>query len=368
MARRVALGLTLLFALIAARGADLPARTFHIDPQPLASALRLFAEQAQVQLIFSEQDVRGLTSGAVDGHLPPRAALEALLRSTALDFELTPNHVAVVRKARPLTTAPEPPRRAAGNEQSTAPRDAHADDAERTALEAVTVTGSRIVRRDLEAASPIVTVDAQAFEESSTLAVESVLNQLPQFVPASTQFLTNDVFPTATNTPGISTLNLRGLATNRTLVLIDGRRVQPANSTLVIDVNSIPAAAISRVEIITGGASATYGADALSGVVNFKLHDNFEGATLEAHSGITEVGDGAERRLSALLGSNLDDGRGNVMLGLEWTRRSAASFLGRRFFENGWTDSGAPATSVRIDYSAYEPNASAGGLPSQAAA
>src|SRR3990172_4659154 len=110
-------------------------------------------------------------------------------------------------------------------------------------LEEITVTGSRITRRDFAAASPIVTVESQVFEESSTLAVESVLNQLPQFVPANTQFNTSDTFPSATNTPGISTVSMRGLGSNRTLVLVDGRRAQPINSTLVIDTNSIPSSA-----------------------------------------------------------------------------------------------------------------------------
>ncbi len=231
----------------------------------------------------------------------------------------------------------------------------------------MTVTGSRILRRDFEAASPILTVERRMFEQSGTVGIESVLNQLPQFVPASTQFLTNDVFPSAMNTPGIATLNLRGLATNRTLVLIDGRRAQPANSTLVIDMNSIPSSAIEKVEIITGGASATYGADAMGGVTNFKLRDRFEGATVEARGGITEAGDGAETQVSTLFGANVGDGRGNVMFGLEWTRRHAADVFGRPFFEDSLTDPGAPTTAIRIDYTGYEPNASAGGLPSQAA-
>ncbi len=129
--------------------------------------------------------------------------------------------------------------------------------------------------------------------------------------------------------------------------------------------NSIPSSAIEKVEIITGGASATYGSDAMGGVTNFKLRDHFEGATLEARGGISEVGDGAETQVSTLFGSNIADGRGNVMLGLEWTRRRQANLFGRPFFENALTDPGAPATAIRIDYSAYEPNASAGGLPSQ---
>ncbi len=150
-------------------------------------------------------------------------------------------------------------------------------------LTEITVTGSRIVRRDLDAASPVVTVDTKAFQESSTIAVESVLNQLPQYVPTTqTQFNTSDVFPSATSTPGVSSISLRGLGANRTLVLIDGRRAQPVNSTLIIDTNSIPAAALESVEIITGGASAVYGADALAGVTNFKLRNNFQGIELNA--------------------------------------------------------------------------------------
>lgn len=205
-------------------------------------------------------------------------------------------------------------------------------------LAEITVTGSRIVRRDLDAASPIVTVENQAFEQSSTLAVESVLNQLPQFVPANTQFNTSDVFPTATSTPGISTVSLRGLGANRTLVLVDGRRAQPVNSTLVIDTNSIPSSALESVEIISGGASATYGADALGGVTNFKLKSNFEGIDLQLRSGITERGDGEEHRVSMLLGAKVADGRGNTMLGVEWTQRGEVLAIDRPFYRSAMKD------------------------------
>jgi outer membrane receptor protein involved in Fe transport len=367
-ARAIACAIALSLASVLpagnAFGRELPSRAFEIDPQPLSSALRVFAEQAQVQIIFSEADVGTLPASRIAGHLPPRIALESLLHGTALEFEFTESNVAVVHKARspraaraarmarerdmptPLTIAPD----------ITAP------------MEEVTVTGSRIVRRDLDAASPIFTVESSAFEETSTLGVEAVLNQLPQFVPASTQFVTNNIFPTATTTPGIATLNLRGLATNRTLVLLDGRRAQPINSTLVIDMNSVPSSAISRVEVITGGASATYGADAMGGVTNFKLREAFEGALIELRSGITEAGDGEETRVSTLLGANIGGDRGNVMLGLEWTQRDAAGLFGRPFFENALTDPGSPATALRLDYVSYEPNSVAGGFPSQAAA
>ncbi len=373
----LAVAVTLAWAFVLGLGSmgtayakDLPSRAFRIDPQPVTSALRAFAGQAQVQLIFSDADVRNLASAGVAGQLSPRDALAGLLYGTELEFEFTKNNVAVVRKAKGRAAAAD-----ARGERSAVDIDAGPLNPRDTLqgesvapLQEVTVTGSRILRRDLDASSPIFTVDERDFDESSTLGVESVLNQFPQFVPSGTQFVTNDIFPTATNTPGVAALNLRGLATNRTLVLIDGRRAQPANSTLVIDMNSIPSSAISRVEVITGGASATYGADAMGGVTNFKLRNNFQGAMLEMRGGVTEVGDGAESRLSTLLGANLDDDRGNVMLGMEWAKRSAASLFGRPFFEDSLTDPGAITSSVRIDYSAYEPNASAGGLPSQAAA
>lgn len=207
-----------------------------------------------------------------------------------------------------------------------------------SALEEVTVTGSRIVRRDFIANSPIVTLESESFENVSTVAIETVLNQLPQFVPALTQFSTMDVQNSATNTPGASTLNLRGLGPNRNLVLIDGRRGQPLNGSLIVDINSIPSAAVQRVEIITGGASAVYGADAVSGVVNFILKKDFEGIDIDAQYGATEHGDANELRVSALMGTNLSNGRGNVMLGLEHASREAAYSMDRDFFRRGWAD------------------------------
>jgi outer membrane receptor protein involved in Fe transport len=236
-------------------------------------------------------------------------------------------------------------------------------------LAEITITGSRIVRRDLEAASPVVTVENKAFQESSTIAVESVLNQLPQYVPTNqTQFAASDVFPSATNTPGVSSISLRGLGANRTLVLIDGRRAQPVNSTLIIDTNSIPAAALESVEIITGGASAVYGADALAGVTNFKLRSNFQGIELNARSGITEEGDGAEHSISMLLGSSLADGRGNAMLGVEWSKRQEVLASDRDYWRAGLKDQRTNSTSAgRMNRFQYEPGGDAGS-PSQSAA
>ncbi len=209
-------------------------------------------------------------------------------------------------------------------------------------VEEVTVTGSRIIRRDLSAPSPIMTVDTTRLEQSSTMSIESVLNQMPQFTPAGTQFVSGGQ-GSSTVTLGIASLNLRGIGTNRTLVLVDGRRPQPANAALVVDINTIPAAAIERVETITGGASAVYGPDALAGVVNFVLKNDFEGVDFDYQTSVTAEGDGQERRFTSLFGVNSADGRGNIMVGLEYYDREVVWQRDRKFFKEGWYEPGTVA-------------------------
>src|SRR5690606_30951387 len=183
-------------------------------------------------------------------------------------------------------------------------------------VEEITVTGSRIIRRDFTANSPIQTIDEVLFDDTSAVGVETVLNRLPQFVPAVTQFTTGDVQQTVTNTVGASTVSLRGLGPNRNLVLINGRRAMPVDPRMVVDTNSIPAAAIQRVEVISGGASAVYGADAVGGVVNFILRDDYEGASVDVRFGDTQHGGDQTMTLSALIGANMAGDRGNVMMGV----------------------------------------------------
>ena len=165
------------------------------------------------------------------------------------------------------------------------------------------------------------------------------MNQLPQFVPSITQF--NPLGPNeqnpggiaqgATRTPGAANLSLRGLGANRNLVLIDGRRGMPINASMAVSINTIPSAAIARVETITGGASSVYGADAISGVVNFILKRDFEGIDINTQYGTTEEGGGEEFTLSMLMGSDLNDGKGNFMIGLEMSDRAEITQRERDF-------------------------------------
>ena len=206
----------------------------------------------------------------------------------------------------------------------------------------IVVTGSRIQRRDYEANSPIVTVDEGLLEQSSTAAIEANLNKLPQFTAAQTP--TNgggDIQPTATNTPGAATLSLRGIGSNRNLVLLDGRRATPGNATGVVDISTIPTAAIERVEVISGGASATYGADAVAGVTNFILKKNFEGLELDAQAGISQEGDSFEYQLSGIMGTDFADGNGNISLAMSVNTREASYRRDRDIYQDLWNDPNA---------------------------
>jgi outer membrane receptor protein involved in Fe transport len=235
--------------------------------------------------------------------------------------------------------------------------------AQQTGLEEVVVTGSRIVRRDFNAPSPIVTIGAEVFEQNSSVALETVLNQYPQFNPGATQFTTGELQPTASTSPGASTLNMRGLGANRSLVLLDGRRAQPVSAAMTVDINTIPSAAIADVEVISGGAAATYGPDAMAGVVNFKLKRDFEGVSINYQTGATSVGDGEETRADVLVGLGSD--RGNAMFSVGYANREPAWDANRSFFVDGQNDPGTPANYPRIDYPAFTPAGS--NLPSQAA-
>ena len=248
------------------------------------------------------------------------------------------------------------------------------DAAATDALTEVVVTGSRIVRRDYNSDSPVVTVSSDALTNTSEVGVEQSLNKLPQFVPGQNQFSdAGSITVTPRTSPGIATANLRGLGANRTLVLLDGRRTQPANASMVVDLNTIPSAAIDNVEIITGGAGSTYGADAVSGVVNFKLKRNFQGITTDAQFGMTERGDGEQTQVSALLGSNFADGKGNAMIGLGYTRREEVIREDVPFFAAALSDQYLGAAQF-LNFPGFAggipgniTNSQAGGSPTQAA-
>ena len=173
----------------------------------------------------------------------------------------------------------------------------------------IVVTGSLISNPNLTRSAPVNVTSADEIELLQSNVAEEILREIPGIVPSVGSAVNN-------GNGGASFVDLRGLGTNRNLVLIDGGRVVPAGLAGVFDLNNIPLALVERVEVLTGGASTTYGADAISGVVNFVMRRDFAG--LEANAGyqITEKGDGGTFRADLTLGANFDDGRGNAVFGI----------------------------------------------------
>lgn len=217
---------------------------------------------------------------------------------------------------------------------------------------AIIVTGSRISRRDYSADSPIVSVGQAAIQAAGPSTLEAALNELPQFTsirPGSTLSGARQ---------GRNNANLRGLGISRTLVLLDGRRMQPSDALGTIDLNTIPSALIENVEVITGGASAVYGSDAIAGVVNFKLRRNFKGLELDGQYGITDRGDSPSWEVSATFGGEFADSRGRIDLSMGYLDRGYSQRKERDFFLNSGVASNLTGALIQAD---------AANLPTQAA-
>jgi outer membrane receptor protein involved in Fe transport len=178
----------------------------------------------------------------------------------------------------------------------------------------VVVTGTRIAREGLVSSSPIQTVDSDELARQQPVDVEDVLRDMPQFLPGNGGQVNN-------GSSGTSTLDLRGLTTPRTLPLIDGKRMVGFDPNGLFDVTAVPLALLERVDVVTGGASAVYGSDAIAGVVNFILNDDFQGAQFDATYSITDHGDGEVDSYQGTLGAGFDDGRGNVVLSLGYLNK-----------------------------------------------
>src|SRR5450631_3095420 len=201
-------------------------------------------------------------------------------------------------------------------------------------MEAIVVTGSRISRRDYQSDSPIVTVDQSALAAAGQPTLDRAIGEMPQFAAAQGMSEVGDVQGSTGFAGGQAYGDLRGLGPNRALILMDGRRLMSSNPNGSVDLNTIPMSMIDNVEIITGGASSTYGSDAIAGVLNFKLRQNFSGAELSYQHGETTAGDGATEHVSALLGGNFADTRGNAVLAIEYSERGAVHGADRPFFAN----------------------------------
>lgn len=183
--------------------------------------------------------------------------------------------------------------------------------------EAIIVTGSRISRKDYVSTSPLVSVGQETLARTPSVNIEATLNQLPQFVQGQNQSAIG-----AVANGGRATLNLRGLGETRNLILLNGRRLPLSSAFSVVDINNIPPNIIDNIETISGGASAVYGSDAMSGVVNFITRRNFNGVQLDARGGISDEGDAKTMEVALLAGTGFGNDRGRAMISLSYADRN----------------------------------------------
>jgi outer membrane receptor protein involved in Fe transport len=200
----------------------------------------------------------------------------------------------------------------------------------------ILVTGSRVLRNGFAAPTPVTVLSREQLLVSAPGQIADALNQLPVFANSLRPSTTASSFTGAQGNGG-NYLNLRGLGPNRTLVLLDGRRM-PSNSLGWIDTNAFPNLLVSSVDIVTGGASASYGSDAVSGVVNFILDNKFTGLKLNGQGGISTRNDGGSYRFGAAYGGNFADGRLRILASVDHSHNNGVflDYKGRTWAEEGW--------------------------------
>jgi outer membrane receptor protein involved in Fe transport len=229
--------------------------------------------------------------------------------------------------------ADQPPPEALQTEQEVESGQAQAQPAQPADEAAITVTGTRIRRPNLESPLPVTSVGGQEFFQTGNVSVGDKLAELPSIASTFTQANSTRFLGTA----GLNLLDLRGLGTARTLVLVNGRRHvggDVLSTGVSVDVNTIPTDLIERVDVVTGGNSAVYGSDAIAGVVNFILKQDYDGIQLRGQGGQSKYGDADSYFISALVGKNFAGGRGNIAVNLEYARRDQAWGSERDWFRH----------------------------------
>jgi iron complex outermembrane receptor protein len=346
-------------------------RSFDIPAGDLGRALNAFARQANREIIFSSALVAGKRTKGARGSLEPRAALQVLLQGTGLRAD--GETVLTLRKVgEPQTLAARREPASFENTSSQGTRAGSAEDRPRDLQsepvaapqeqaapveEELVVTGSRIVRNGSEAPTPTTVLSAEDIQERNPTNIADYITQLPSMGTGNTP-RTTTLFANATG--GANQLSARDLGVTRTLVLLDGRRVVGSGMSPAVDVNLLPQNLVQRVDVVTGGASAAYGSDAVAGVVNFILDTKFTGLKGSLNLSQTDYSDGRVVSGDLAFGTKFAGGRGHILLSGSYFKGDGIDFYyhtrdwfqpGLRLMSNpNWTaTNGQPGQIVRTD-------------------
>lgn len=205
----------------------------------------------------------------------------------------------------------------------------------------ITVTGTRIARDGYQAPTPVSVLSTEDIQAQAPGNIADFVNTLPS-ISGSTSPATN-IGSLSSGQAGINAINLRALGTNRTLVLLDGQRSVPSSVTGLVDINTFPQELVQRVEIVTGGASAAYGSDAVGGVVNFILNKDFRGIKGVAEYGVTQYGDGPSYRAAITGGTALADDKLKLLFNVEYARQYGVDTVDRSWNDSGYFQINNPA-------------------------
>lgn len=273
-------------------------QTYNIPEQDLGSALRAFAAASGREVVASSELIAGKRSGVAVGPLTPEQAVRRLLTGTELSYRIVEGAFVI----RPIAAA------SAGQEQATGTAE-------------IVVTGTRI--RGAPIASPVISIGRESIRNSGQAGLGEVVRSLPQsFGGGQNPGVGSNVPSTSgVNLGGGSSINLRGLGSDATLTLLNGRRLPYSASRQSVDVSAIPLAAVDRIEIVPDGASALYGSDAVAGVANIILRRDFKGLETSARLGAATEGGDFQQLYSALAGARWRDGA--VVAAYEFSRDTA---------------------------------------------
>lgn len=307
---------------------------YDIPAQPLEDSLNAFAKQAEVEVLYTSDDVRAIEAPAISGAASREQAIAQLLAGTGLTYRFTDSGALVVR-VPDKTSAHIPQTGRIAVAQVAQPRavsivgvselkDEGGDkqggrEARKGDIEEMIVTGSNI-RGIVPASSPLLVFERSEIERSGFATVPQLIESLPQNVAQGVTEVSALAGAGPNRNPGFnSAVDLRGLGADATLTLINGRRVAPSAEGTAVDVSVIPLSALERVEVLTDGASAIYGTDAVAGVVNFVLRDDFDGAETTARFGTVTDGDLQEYRVGQVFGKTW--ATGNFLVNYEYFNR-----------------------------------------------
>jgi iron complex outermembrane receptor protein len=287
-------------------------RSINIPSEEAAKSIPEFARQENIQIVAPVSQLHGIKTPAVFGTMPLDEALAKLLVGTGLEVASNDGTTIVLRYVEPAGPVPE-------NSDSA--------DAGPPPSESIIVTGSRVIADASSSPTPVTMISTRQLRDTTPANLADGLNKLPIFQGSQILGRPGD----GSQNFASNTLNLRNFGTNRTLVLLDGHRAPPSNSDGTVDIDTLPQMLVSRIDIVTGGASAVYGSDAVTGVVNFVLDKKFTGLKTDFNAGISTYGDAMSYNLGVAGGTDLFDGRGHLEAALEYRHRDPVNQSARPY-------------------------------------